>query len=1164
MADTDYTKDKRDDIAERITRMIEESTAPWMKPWKPYEAFMNRPRNPVTGTFYGGVNMVTLQGDGHADPRWFTFRNAKEMGYMVRKGARGVPVEYWKFSRTVNVVDELGRPVIGPDGKKETRKVELSRPMVKFSHVFNAAQLTLGNGEPLPPFEFPRRPENDFALIGRGESLVNGSGARIMFDQGNRNFYRPGTDTIHMTPKEAFDDPPSFYSTALHEIGHWTGHGSRLGRAVDGGRGSKEYAREELRVEIASWLIALETGLPHDPTHTAAYLKSWAAAVKTNPGEIARAVADAQKIKDYILGLEREYLRGRGQEAPAAGPGPYPGGQGHGQAGQASARGEETPGRANVHASLDSLVDAESAGPGYSSVLRDDPANFPEIGGEARDFVLSLLPHAHAMPINGYFIDHNADYRLNVSCLDIPEHPGGKLIFLNEIDNGIVFNPENSHDVLTKSMIMHLDKDDRLSCLGLDGHARPYGNESPRLPVDVGEMKDGREHVEVATRWIKEFKDMDLLTDPIDYSILNNNDGIKIITNTKQEQYDNLPEITGENKDYLLGLMANARKGARYFDKDGNERLAVSDMALQGNLHVSERKKDDDIADMKEISFDVDDDGNVRIVKATDGMDTDIDFTHRRIIDLADDKDLDATRTVNGWIREFRELDLEARHGTETGRGGEPGTEGDASPARTLLKVDYAERGQAKGLGAKWDVDRKSWFVPAGTDLAPFSRWLPKEDSLTGDQGREATPKGPPAREDRDYLLVPFSENGQAKSLGARWDREAKLWYAPDGADPSAFARWTPRSRPIPEDRPGPAQDLREAMGSCGLEAGEPRMDGQTHRVPLKGEAPGGNGGAYRASLGENPSGSFQNVKTGERHEWNHTAQGLGPGEAEALGTEAELRVEAMAEDRRAREALALRRAERRIRDNSGNLAAALESFPFLDRNGIKAPEGVLFERKGGRVTLLVPASVPGPPPPGQAPRIQTYLAIGPDGQGGLAKGCPRNGAVFMVEDGAGEKMEKAYPAWASGGKDPSSRPQILIAADLAAAKRLHDATGRPVACSLGQSNLKAAAENLARAYPEAAFVVCADRDPDARGNDGLGRAKAAAAAIGAPVFTRPPQEGELPAVGDLTGPTGLAPSRIADDGTLGAHLDRVFADVNREKGTREADVPKPRPSPAQ
>lgn len=41
-----------------------------------------------------------------------------------------------------------------------------------------------------------------------------------------------------------------------------------------------------------------------------------------------------------------------------------------------------------------------------------------------------------------------------------------------------------------------------------------------------------------------------------------------------------------------------------------------------------------------------------------------------------------------------------------------------------FLKVPYAEKDEAKALGARWNQDRKVWYVPEGVPDAPFARWI--------------------------------------------------------------------------------------------------------------------------------------------------------------------------------------------------------------------------------------------------------------------------------------------------------------------------------------------------------------------------------------------------------------------------------------------------------
>ena len=42
-----------------------------------------------------------------------------------------------------------------------------------------------------------------------------------------------------------------------------------------------------------------------------------------------------------------------------------------------------------------------------------------------------------------------------------------------------------------------------------------------------------------------------------------------------------------------------------------------------------------------------------------------------------------------------------------------------------ILNVPYAEKDQAKSLGARWCPDLKKWFIPKGIEAKPFSKWFP-------------------------------------------------------------------------------------------------------------------------------------------------------------------------------------------------------------------------------------------------------------------------------------------------------------------------------------------------------------------------------------------------------------------------------------------------------
>lgn len=63
---------------------------------------------------------------------------------------------------------------------------------------------------------------------------------------GDRAFYAPALDYVQVPRPDAYFEPVNWHRTAFHELGHWTGHRSRLGRDQTGGFGSTAYGKEEL------------------------------------------------------------------------------------------------------------------------------------------------------------------------------------------------------------------------------------------------------------------------------------------------------------------------------------------------------------------------------------------------------------------------------------------------------------------------------------------------------------------------------------------------------------------------------------------------------------------------------------------------------------------------------------------------------------------------------------------------------------------------------------------------------------------------------------------------------------------------------------------------------------------------------------------------------
>ena len=298
-------RDYVDEVAGAIIEQLKAGTAPWIKPWQPGERFM--PYNPTTGNEYRGMNAMWLmsraESRGYDDARWMTYRQAQEAGAQVRKGETGTPIQYWKWQGLEPVRDDDGRPVLDDDGNPVRRTVRYERPRVWSAAVFNAAQIDgLAPAAARPVLAAWER-------HGAAEAILVNSGAAIRHVPGDHAFYRLAEDAITLPERGQFPTADGYYATALHELGHWTGHPSRLARDLAHPFGSEGYAREELRAEIASLMLGEQLGIGHDPGQHVAYVGSWIKALQQDPREIFRAAADAEKIASLVRSFERERSR---------------------------------------------------------------------------------------------------------------------------------------------------------------------------------------------------------------------------------------------------------------------------------------------------------------------------------------------------------------------------------------------------------------------------------------------------------------------------------------------------------------------------------------------------------------------------------------------------------------------------------------------------------------------------------------------------------------------------------------------------------------------------------------------------------------------------------------------------------------------------------------
>ncbi|WP_288051943.1 ArdC family protein [Acidiphilium sp.] len=282
-----------DEITTRIISELEAGRLPWVQPWgtAAAKAPLAMPRNAATGRQYSGINVLILWGAvierGYPAQSWLTFRQALGLGGNVRKGERGTTVVY--ADRFVPE-DERQR-------SREAGEEAQAIPFLKRFTVFNAAQC-----ENLPEAIAATAPPPPPELIKpQVEALIRATGIEFRIG-GDRAFYAPGPDFVMVPPPQAYFEPINWHRTALHEMGHATGHPSRLGRDLSGSFGTKNYAFEELVAEMNAAFCCASLGIVPTVRH-ADYIGSWLEVLREDNRAIVRAASQASKAADWLLGF---------------------------------------------------------------------------------------------------------------------------------------------------------------------------------------------------------------------------------------------------------------------------------------------------------------------------------------------------------------------------------------------------------------------------------------------------------------------------------------------------------------------------------------------------------------------------------------------------------------------------------------------------------------------------------------------------------------------------------------------------------------------------------------------------------------------------------------------------------------------------------------------
>ena len=306
--------------------IIKAKSKNWKQGWLGVKGtILGLPQN-ITGRTYSGGNSFFLMADtsekGYNTPVYMTFKQAKDRNLHVNAGEKSVPIFKWGLS----IKDENGKTVSEEDYNamtKEERDKFSVRPYPKVYHVFNIDQTNLSEVNKkkydaiVARFKAPDEEVKDSKGMYINDALDRMFKEKawhcdIRYNKpSSRAFYVPSQDFIVLPMKEQFNigktaeevyrDGMEYYSTALHEMAHSTGHESRLNRQF-GAKRTEGYAHEELIAEMTAALVGSTMGFDKKILeNNANYLKGWLENLKRNPESITTIMSDVGKASDMII-----------------------------------------------------------------------------------------------------------------------------------------------------------------------------------------------------------------------------------------------------------------------------------------------------------------------------------------------------------------------------------------------------------------------------------------------------------------------------------------------------------------------------------------------------------------------------------------------------------------------------------------------------------------------------------------------------------------------------------------------------------------------------------------------------------------------------------------------------------------------------------------------
>ena len=460
---------------------------------------------------------------------------------------------------------------------------------------------------------------------------------------------------------------------------------------------------------------------------------------------------------------------------------------------------------------------------------------------------------------------------------------------------------------------------------------------------------------------------------------------------------------------------------------------------------------------------------------------------------------------------------------------------------KVYFDVPYEQRQEAKALGCKWDKDNKKWFISEATperievmDKAGFKTVEVEQKNLESVQKIENA-----ETKQKTLLSVPFEEKDLAKELGAKFDRETKNWYVPEGMDLEPFERWKPTLQHekmwikapyemheqikklgakydanakcwyVPENvdlKPFESlkQDLEinkvqsektdtpiaffvEKMREAGFVINKyPEINGRSTRVAVQGDKAGQTSGWYKIHTDGVPVCLFQNWRTGDG-----VQKLVAPSTKIDMSIDLEkvkVNTEAMAAKLSSQEE-ATKQLHAEVAKNVQECLAVYkesESTEYIQRKNIPVYKGIYATNRGATVVPL--SDIEG--------NVKTMQTILPTGTKMFEKGGELKSSMHVINaDNLAE---------AKGG--------IVICEGYATGATIREATNGyfGVVCAMTSHNLLDVAKAVSEKYPDKPLIIAGDNDRfNVNGNVGILTAESVAKELGAKVVIPEFQEND-------------------------------------------------------